>query len=144
MSVSRRWLWPVLLSAMPVLAEPARPVQPMGESPLTAVTLLETAGGLALVLVLILGLAWLVRRMGHMPGTGKGLVRVLGGVSLGPRERAVVLAVDDVRLLVGVAPGRVQTLHVLQGHGADAPESVETTESFERRLAEAARTGRDG
>jgi len=41
-------------------------------------------------------------------------VQVLGGVSLGTRERAVLLSVDGTRLLVGVAPGQVRTLHVLE------------------------------
>ena len=128
--------------AAPAFAETARPVQGMGESPLTATALLETAGGLVLVVVLILGLAWLVRRTGHMPGAGKGLVRVLGGVSLGPRERAVVIAVDDVRLLVGVAPGRVQTLHVLTGEAGSASRQ-EDEDSFDRALEQARQAGGD-
>ena len=75
--------------------------------------LMETAIGLLLILLLILGLAWVVRRFGKLPLAGKGMVSILGGVSLGPRERAVVLQVGETRLLVGIAPGRVQTLHVL-------------------------------
>jgi flagellar protein FliO/FliZ len=83
-------------------------------SPVAGGALVETAAGLLLILVLIIGLGWLVRRYGKLPMAGKGMVSVLGGVSLGPRERAVVLQVGDARLLVGVAPGRVQTLHVLR------------------------------
>ena len=86
---------------------PAVPASPVGGA------LMETAIGLLLVLALILGLAWLVRRFGKLPLAGKGMVSILGGVSLGPRERAVILQVGETRLLVGVAPGRVQTLHVL-------------------------------
>ncbi len=128
----------VALAALagPACAETGKTLQGMGESPLTAVTLLQTVGGLALVLVLILGLAWLVRRTGHVPGAGKGLVRVLGGASLGPRERAVVVAVDGVRLLLGVAPGRVQMLHVL---AADAAVEEAT---FRRRLDQATQAGK--
>ena len=40
-------------------------------------------------------------------------MRIQGGVSLGAREKAVLLSVEGKRLLVGIAPGRVQTLLVL-------------------------------
>ncbi|OQX31299.1 MAG: flagellar biosynthetic protein FliO [Candidatus Sedimenticola endophacoides] len=85
--------------------------------------------GLALVVGLILALGWLVRRFGSLPGGGKGVVKVLGGVSLGARERVVLLEVEKTRLLVGVAPGRVQTLHVLEGTG-----SVPDSEAFSAHL----------
>ena len=58
----------------------------------------------------MLSIAWLVKRYVQVPGIGKGQVQILGGVSLGAREKAVLLVVDGKRLLVGVAPGRVQTL----------------------------------
>jgi flagellar protein FliO/FliZ len=60
---------------------------------------------------------------------GKGLVTLLGGVSVGPRERVVLLQVDDARLVVGVAPGQVRTLHVM-----DPAASEEA--SFEEQLAD--------
>jgi flagellar protein FliO/FliZ len=74
---------------------------------------LEAVAGLAVVLVVIFVLAWAVRRFAHLPGGGKGLVRVVGGVALGSRERAVLVAVGATRLLLGVAPGQVRMLHVL-------------------------------
>ena len=75
---------------------------------------LEMVALLAAVVLLILGLGWLIKRVGNFPVAGKGMVKILGGVSLGPRERAVVLEAGSKRLLVGVAPGRVQTLCVLE------------------------------
>ena len=83
------------------------------QSPLGVGAMMQTMGGLLLILVVIFALGWLFRRFGKLPHAGKGMVTVLGGVSLGPRERAVVLQVGETRILVGVAPGRVQTLHVL-------------------------------
>jgi flagellar protein FliO/FliZ len=80
----------------------------------------ETAIGLVMVLLLILALAWLFKRFGNrLPMAGRGPVQVIGGVSLGTRERAVLLSVDGIRLLVGVAPGQVRTLHVLDGDQRD-------------------------
>ncbi|MCP3869925.1 MAG: flagellar biosynthetic protein FliO [Gammaproteobacteria bacterium] len=107
-------------------AEEGGPVTGLAVSSLGTGALAETAGGLLLILGLIVGLGWLFRRFGRLPIAGKGLVTVLGGVSLGPRERAVVLQVGDERLLVGVAPGRVQTLHVFDSASATAVESPGT------------------
>ncbi len=103
-------LWPSMLLA----AEgDGQPPAALAELPLDSGHLANTAIGLVLVLALIVGLAWLLRRIGGLPHAGKGAVTVLGGISLGARERAVLLQVGETRLLVGVAPGRVQTLHVL-------------------------------
>ncbi|MCU7923948.1 MAG: flagellar biosynthetic protein FliO [Candidatus Thiodiazotropha sp. (ex Dulcina madagascariensis)] len=99
-------------------------------SPLGAEGLLSTAGGLLLILALIIGGAWLFKRYAQLPMTGKGLVRVLGGTSVGARERVVVVEVENTRLLLGVAPGQVRTLHVL----------AEARENFRDRL-NAARGG---
>jgi flagellar protein FliO/FliZ len=94
---------------------------------------LEAIAGLVLVLALILVLGWAVRRFAHLPGAGKGLIRVLGGVTLGSRERAVVVAVGGTRLLLGVAPGQVRMLHVL-------PQDGPAGDSFGAQL-DAARNG---
>ena len=83
------------------------------QSPLHGMALIETLGGLVLILILIFGLGWLLRRFGRLPVKGNAMISIVGGVSLGPRERAVLLQVEDTRLLVGVAPGRVQMLHLL-------------------------------
>ncbi len=83
------------------------------ESPLSATNLFDTALGLAVVLAIMLGLAWLVKRYVQVPGIGKGKVQIIGGVSLGAREKAVLLSVEGRRLLVGIAPGQVRTLMVL-------------------------------
>ncbi len=74
--------------------------------------LLRLALGLLAVLAAIGASAWLFRRLGRWPAAA-GALRVLGGLSLGARERVVLVQVGETQLLLGVAPGRVQTLHVL-------------------------------
>jgi flagellar protein FliO/FliZ len=130
--------WPLILTGLPLLlvpliapAEAERPASPaLATSPLSGGVLLETAGGLVLILVLIFALGWLLRRFGRLPMSAKGEIAILSGVSLGPRERAVLLRVGNTRLLVGVAPGRVQTLHVLD----DVDTQHETSERFSGQL----------
>jgi len=77
-------------------------------------SVLQILAGLAVILGLILGMAWFMRRLGGLPGTGGGALKVLGGVSLGQRERVVLLQAGDQQLLIGVAPGQIRTLHVLE------------------------------
>lgn len=79
-----------------------------------------TAGGLAqvtfallLVLVAIFAVAWLARRMRGINNRVGDAIDILADVSLGQKERAVLLKVGQKQILVGVAPGRVNTLHVL-------------------------------
>lgn len=69
---------------------------------------------LLLVIGLILALAWLARRMPGFRGTaGNASLRVVGSLSLGPRERVVVVAVGDTQLVLGVGAGGTRTLHTL-------------------------------
>ncbi|CAK0749581.1 Flagellar protein FliO [Gammaproteobacteria bacterium] len=75
--------------------------------------LLQVSLSLTLVLVVIALSAWLLRRFARLGGTMGGALRVLGGVSLGARERAILVQVGEQQILLGVAPGRVQTLYVL-------------------------------
>jgi len=65
--------------------------------------------GLALVVGVILLLAWLLRRVNGFPTQGQGM-KVLAALPLGQRERAVLVQVGQEQLLLGVAPGRVSLL----------------------------------
>jgi len=104
---------PFLCSLIAPAAWAAVPPAPAGDADLGG-QLVQTAGGLIVVLGVLLGLAWLVKRYLGTPGIGgKSRVQVLGGVSLGPRERAVIVEVEGERLLLGVAQGNVRLLHVL-------------------------------
>jgi flagellar protein FliO/FliZ len=123
------WL-AVAMSLLPSAAlaeEGARAASRLGAGSSQAV---EAVAALAAVLGLILALGWAVRRFGRLPGGAKGAVRVLGGVALGARERAVLVAVGPTRLLLGVAPGQVRTLHVL-------PDEPEAASDFRNALAAA-------
>ncbi len=75
-----------------------------------------------LVLGALLAAAWFTRRMRGVSGAGQSGLRVLAQVSLGARERAVLLRVGAQQILVGVAPGNVRTLHVLDPAAAIAAD----------------------
>ncbi len=72
-------------------------------------------GGLALVLALIFLSSWGLKKINRLSSPLGEQMRLLGGISLGGREKLMVVEVGEIQLVLGVAPGRVQTLHVLEG-----------------------------
>jgi flagellar protein FliO/FliZ len=66
-----------------------------------------------LVLAAVFAAAWLVRRLKTFGRFASGPIEVIADVSLGAKERVVLVQVGGKQLLLGVAPGRVSTLHVL-------------------------------
>ena len=81
----------------------------------TFMNMLNMFMGLVVVIALILGLSWVLKKYGRLPANNQVEMKILGGLSLGTRERAVLIQVEGKRLLLGVAPGRVETLHVMEG-----------------------------
>ena len=57
----------------------------------------------------------------------KTIFEVLSQVALGTRERAVIIKVGELRMLLGVAPGRVSMLQALPAD-TRLPESGPTAE----------------
>jgi len=73
----------------------------------------EVAFALIIVLAAIFVVAWIVRRMRVTGNRVGSAIDILADVHLGQKERAVLLKVGQTQILLGVAPGRVNTLHVL-------------------------------
>lgn len=119
-------------------AETAAPVL----EPLATGGLLNMLLGLIVVLAVIAGLAWMVRRTGALQGGAAGALRVLGGLSMGARERVVLVQVGDKQLLLGVAPGRVQTLYVLDEPIVLGAPGRPATGSFAANLSAALKRGK--
>jgi flagellar protein FliO/FliZ len=105
--------FPLLVNAAEPAAEelPARPA--LAQSPISTSELVNLTLALLAVLVVIFALAWMMRRFGNFSVAANGALRILGGMSLGARERIVLVQVGEEQLVLGIAPGRVQTLHVL-------------------------------
>lgn len=98
------------------------PASPMGPG-----SLLQVFGGLLLVLALVMGAAWALRRIGHVPGLSNQAIRTIGAASVGTRERVVLLEVANTWIVVGVAPGQVRSLATLpKGELPSAPAAVST------------------
>lgn len=87
---------------------------PSRPAPFDSANLVQWMGGLVLVLALIVAAAWLARRFGHFHTASAGQLRILGGLSVGTREKIILLKAGPRHLLLGVAPNQVQTLHVFE------------------------------
>jgi len=108
------------------------PEAKVGKDPLGAASLLQLTFGLLVVLAVIVGSAWLLRRYGRLQSGVAGALRVIGGLSMGPRERVVLIQVGKQQLLLGVAPGRVQMLHVLDEPVAETSHTTDKTKFAEQ------------
>lgn len=99
-------------------------------------SLLQVLFGLGLVLAAIAGTAWLLRRLAPGQVAASGTLRVVGGVAVGPKERVMLVDVGDTRLVLGVAPGHISTLHHMPrpANETTTPEPGQTAESFYARF----------
>jgi flagellar protein FliO/FliZ len=136
-----RFAFPILMALAALASTPAlAAATPAAPEPMAAANLFQLLFGLIVVLIAIGVTALLLRRLGRLP-QGPGALRVLAGLSLGARERAVLIQVGDKQILLGVAPGRVQALHVLE-----RPVDTNTTQGaaggFAERLAQLMKGGR--
>ena len=88
------------------------PLNVAKEGIFTPAYLLQSFGGLVIVIALILVLAMVFRRFGDAGLGTPGNMKVLGGISVGQRERLVLVQIGSKQLLVGVAPGSVNQVMV--------------------------------
>jgi flagellar protein FliO/FliZ len=106
--------------------------------------LLQGVLGLTLVLLAVLGGAWLLRRTSRSSGSGSAGLRIVAAVGVGARERVVVVEVGGVWLVLGVAPGRVNALHAMPAQATPASPPVADNGSFAAWLKQFMERGRAG
>lgn len=101
----------------------------------TAGSLVQAVLGLGIVLALIWGAAWLLRRLQPTIARQQGALKVVGSQSVGQRERIVVIEIAEQWLVVGVAPGSVNALTTLPK--GTLPEPAAPSATFATLLARA-------
>lgn len=131
------WLLSVssfILAAVPESAEQAimkstpEPTQYLGQIILS----------LVVVLTLIFLAAWLLKSFSRYPGVASGHLRVLGALSVGQKEKIILLQAGKDQIVVGVTTTEIRLLHQLS-------ETVEVEEfkspvfnsAFSKKLQEA-------
>ncbi|HWU99165.1 MAG TPA: flagellar biosynthetic protein FliO [Oxalicibacterium sp.] len=107
-------LAPAMLTSVVAVARPIPSTVASMPAPSPTGGLLQVLLGLIVVLGLMAALAWVLRRFNSAKGLGHADIRVIGGVSVGNRERVVVVEIADQWIVVGVAPGRVSAVATMQ------------------------------
>lgn len=83
--------------------------------------LMQTTFALAFVIALLLGGAWVLKRFGPRSfGGGNNTVKLVGALSVGARERIIVVEVGEQWIVVGASPGRMNALATMARQ--EAPE----------------------
>jgi flagellar protein FliO/FliZ len=122
------------------------PQSSLNASPVSLFSLVQVVLALALVLGAIVLFAWLMRRFVPGQAGAGGLLKVIGGVMVGPKERVVVVEVGDTWLLLGVAASGVTLVHSMakpasaaakDSVGVDSVGPVSASRNFSRLLGRA-------
>lgn len=137
-------LWPfmiigllLMIGAQAVENAPAPPE--LATSYLGRVTL-----GLLVVLVSIVLAARLLRGFTRFQLGAQGQFKILSAITMGPRERIVLLQIGETQFLVGVVPGGIQMLHVLE-RPIDIPSTPSrSSTAFPSLLGAALKRGKIG
>jgi flagellar protein FliO/FliZ len=98
--------------------------------------------GLLIVLSVFFICVWGVRKLNGLTIGGAEKIRMVGGLSLGMREKVILLQVGKKQLILGVTPGRIETLHVLEGDDClikEGPLPTAAEASFAHKLLQAMR-----
>jgi flagellar protein FliO/FliZ len=83
-------------------------VQPA--SPLSVGSLTQLTLSLVAIVALILAIGWVLKRFKLTAPRSSGDIAVLDEVSVGPRERIVLVRIGESQLLVGVSAGGIVPL----------------------------------
>jgi len=92
------------------------------QAPSAAGSLVQTVLSLGFVIALLVGLAWLLKRFGPKHITGGTKVKLVGALSVGARERILVVEVGEQWIVVGASPGRMNALATMPRQEVDESE----------------------
>ncbi|ELY3455224.1 flagellar type III secretion system protein FliO [Cronobacter sakazakii] len=89
-------------------------------------SLIQVSGALTLIILFILLFAWMAKRFGFAAkSTGMRGLKLNSSLSLGAREKIVIVEVEDARLVLGVTATSITPLHILPpAPPAQEPETV--------------------
>lgn len=127
------WCFPVCVWADSGVDIPKQTVRSVSSG-----DMLNWSIGLLMVLCIFFLCIWGMRKLNGISVNGAEKMRVVGGLSLGMREKVILLQVGKKQLILGVTPGRIDTLHVLEGDDCLVKEESAAVESgFAQKLMQA-------
>ena len=127
-TVFRIWVFGFYLShSLQSWASESNPTKPLiGD---TSHYFLQLFIGLSCVILCIFALSWLLKRLHRLPGKSINELELLSSLAVGQRERIAIVRAGNTQLLLGIAPGNISTLHILDHSPAqDTESSIENKE----------------
>lgn len=100
------------VASTPISSSPINSTPAHVSKPNTASQLANLLGGLILILILIFGLSWFVKRFSQGGLMQNPVFKVVGSMPLGTRERLMLVSVGDKQILLGVTATQISNLHV--------------------------------
>lgn len=129
-SVSSESTSPAAVASVATTAKPiSAPVKTNSASQLASLV-----GGLALILVLIYGLSWFVKRFSQGGFLHNPTIKIVSAMPLGTRERLMLVDVGGKQLLLGVTATQINTLHVFDEPVVQAEKTQPVASDFSQKL----------
>lgn len=100
-------------------------------------SILNWSLGLFIVLSVFFLCVWGVRKLNGLTINGTEPLRIIGGLSLGMREKVLLLQVGKKQLVLGVTPGRIETLLVLENDDCLVKTQTVDAGGFAQKLKQA-------
>ena len=91
--------------------------------------------GLVAIIGFIFLVAWILRRVNGAPSASAGAMKIVGGLSLGNRDRVVLLQVGEQQILVGASPGNINLIHAFEEPAIEAPGSSQGSDFYQKLQA---------
>ena len=122
-----------LATPVATVTAPVNTPKPATQKVSSSSQLASLLGGLTLIIVLIYGLSWFVKRFAQGGFMHNPSMKVVSTLPMGTRERLMLVDVGGKQLLLGVTATQINTLHVFD-------EPVVPTEKVQTEKAQAGKS----
>ncbi len=98
--------------------------------------LMKTGLAVIVVLALLVGVLWLLKRMVHQRGglAGRGMIRILTAYPVSPKGRIMLIEVMGQKMLIGVTAQSVNFLTRIEAEDLPVSNDVPEVPSFFEKL----------
>ncbi len=120
-------VWPGLIQAQARDPEARKAFSGLAPDPLQSLQASNYILGIVIVFATLAVASWLLRR--YQPQAGRGLIKIQASLSLGGKDRLMVVEVQGRRLLLGVGSAGIRQLQVLDSGPDSLPDRPGDTHS---------------
>jgi len=112
-------------------------------NPVSTSSILQVIVGLVVVLAVFAVSAFVLKRMGRFSSLDNGAMKIVATLTMGTRERIVLLQAGEQQIVIGISPGRMQTLCQLEKPIEISDSDVKSSGSFSEKLVSAMKSRSD-